>query len=316
MKRGIIGFLFFALFLQLLSCNVFADRDLLMERYNSARHIQTSMRKRVNWAVELIGQKGQKAFNELNIFNRESGIDIFVYDPLEKRMVVRPIYMSIVKGELDLYPEINPEFYAKEIIKMEIRRMNSGYLDKVTSFFAPFELNNHYAKLALAPSGKTYIVSTGSTNMDVEKQFIVSLVSNAVKLIESEGIDNALKAFHTEGSKYNQKDTYIYVLTDKGVYLSNPNYPEIIGKDMYNYAGYDGSYPVRKMLQVASEPPYSGWIFTRSLRPEDSLSGDRIKMDEAGKGLKDKISFLKKVTIGEKAYIVGSGLYLENMNKQ
>ena len=317
MKKKLFGVFFIVLALQFTTSNVhaYAEPDLILSKYNNARYMQTMMQDKINWAVKLLGQKGEKAFAELKEFNKTSGVSVFVYDPLAEKMVLSPDYVPAVKGELKV-KDVNPEFYAKEIIKMEIARLTSSNIDKLIEIIEPFDFKNHMGKMALTPSGKVYIVATGLQNISMAKEFIVSIVNSACKLMKKEGIKTAFKEFNRKGSAYRNKNTYVYVFTDKGKWLVDPNYPGIVGKDMYDYPGADNTHPVQKFIKAVSEPPYSSWIYTKSLKPsEETDAEDRIDLDKSGKSLKEKLSFLKKVTVDGQAYIVGSGVYLEDTKK-
>ncbi len=317
MKKRLFGVFFFVLALQLLTVNVYAlnTMDTFMGKYNDARYMQYMMDSKVNWAVKLIAEKGEKAFPELEEFDKTSGIDIFVYDPQAKKMVVAPDYVSVVDGKLEV-KDVNPDFFSKEIIKKTMEDLTSDSLNNFASVFAPYDFKNHIGKVALTQSGKVYIVATGLKNISIAKEFIVSLVNSACQLIKNEGAEAAFKEFNTEGSIYRKNNTYVYVFTDKGDWLVDPNYPDIVGKNMYNYAGPNNTYPVQKFIKAVANPPYSSWIYTQSLEPtKDKDAKSRIDLDKEGKDLKDKLSFLKKVTIDGKAYIVGSGVYIEDAGK-
>jgi hypothetical protein len=315
MKKKLFSVFFVVLALQLMISDTYAyaEPDLLLNKYNHARYMQTMMQKKINWVVKLLGQKGEKAFAELNKYNKISAIDISVYDPLARKMVVAPDYVAVVKGNLKV-KDVNPDFYAKKIIKMEIDRLTSSNLDKLISLVKPFDFKNHMGKVALTPSGKVYVVATGLESIALVKAFIVDIVKSACKLMKEEGINKAFKEFNQMGSKYRNKNTYVYVLTDKGKCLVDPNYPEIVDKNTYNYAGSDNTYPAQKFIKAVSKAPYSSWIYTKSLKPtEETDATSRIDLDKSGKNLKEKLSFLKKITTKGQTYIVGSGVYLEDI---
>jgi hypothetical protein len=316
MKKKLFSVFLIVLTLQLITSNTYAEPDFFLNKYNHARYIQTMMQKKINWAVKLLGQKGEKAFDDLNRYNKTSAIDIYVYDPLSKKMVVAPKYVSVVKGKMEI-KDVNPDFYAKEIIKMEIKRLTSSDLDKLISLVEPFDFKDHMGKIALTPSGKAYVVATGLKNVALAKVFIVDIVKSACKLMEKEGVNAAFKEFNKMGSRYRNKNTYVYVLTDKGKWLVDPNYPEAVGKEMYNYAGSDNTYPIKKFVKAVSQAPYSSWIYTKSLAPREKIgTSNRIDFDKSGKNLKEKLSFIKKIRTKGQTYIVGSGVYLEDINQK
>ena len=317
MKKKLFSVFFIALALQLLTSNIYAlaEPDLIADKYTNAKYMQTLMQDKINWAVKLIGQKGDKAFPEFDTFNKTAGTDLFVWDPLAEKMVVSPSYVSVVKGKLDI-KDVNPEFFAEQIIKNAIETLSSSSTEKFFDVFKPFDFKDHLGRIALTPSGKIYIVATGLKNISIAKAFIVHIVDSACKLMKKDGVEAAFKEFNRKGSEFRERNTYVYVFTDKGDYLVDPNYPETVGKNMLNYAGDDKIYPIKKFIESVSKPPYSSWIYTKSLKPTDELSAkSRIDLDKSGKDLKEKLSFLKKVTIDGKAYIVGSGVYLEDAIK-
>ena len=317
MKKKLFSVFFIVLALQLLTSNIYAlaEPDLIANKYSNAKYMQTLMQDKLNWAVKLIGQKGDKAFPEFDTFNKTAGTGLFVWDPLAEKMVVSPQYVSVVKGKLDI-KDVNPEFYAKQIIKNAIDSLSRTNTDKFFDVFKPFDFKNHLGRIALTPAGKIYIVATGLKNISIAKAFIVHIVDDACNLMKKKGTEAAFKEFNRKGSEFRERDTYVYVFTDKGDYLVDPNYPEIVGKNMLNYPGDEKTYPVKKFIEAVSKPPYSAWIYTKSLKPTEELNAEsRIDLDKSGKDLKEKLSFLKKITIEGKAYIVGSGVYLEDAIK-
>ena len=314
MKKKVFSVFFIVLTLQLLTSNIYAtygEPDLFVKKYNEAKYMQRMMQDKLNWAIKIIGEKGDKAFPVIENFNKTSGTDLFVWDPLAEKMVISPEYVSVVKGTLNLN-DVNPKFYTKKIIQAAIKELSSGNIDKLINIMKPFDFEEHLGRIALTPKGKIYIVATGIKNIALAKEFIVHIVNSACILMKNNGIETAFKEFNREGSEFRERNTYVYVITDKGDFLVDPNYPEIVGKNMLNFPGNENTYPIKKLIESVSKRPYSLWIYTKSLKPTDDLDAkNRIDLDKAGKALKEKLSFVRKITIDGKVYIVGSGVYVD-----
>lgn len=291
------------------SFSSYAFNDYGLRHYHKAVSINYLMEERVNWAVELIGEKGNDALKDIKEENKQSGVSIFVIDPQNGKVVESPEIISLVDDkEINIFG-LNPKVFSRSVIEKTVKKLTSTDWDQFVSLITPMDLQEHYAKVALTPKGETYVVATARKDAELAKEIIKQIVDKAGSLIKDEGIEKAKAEFNKKGSDFRHNNTYVYVLNEEGKYLVNPNYPSIVNKNMYDYPGPNKTYPVKKIINSVKDNNTS-WIYTKSLKPESKVS-DRIEEDQKGEGLKEKLSYVKKIHANDNVYIVGTGTYLE-----
>lgn len=128
---------------------------------------------------------------------------------------------------------------------------------------------------------------------EVAKQ-IVSLVEKAAALIETQGKE-AFPEFRKKDSEWYKSGTYIFVNNMKGASVVNPPTPEIEGKNILDMKDANGKAFIREMIEVLKTKK-SGW--TEYMWPKPGKT-------EPSK----KLSYIKKVELGEEMLIVGAGIY-------
>ena len=151
-----------------------------------------------------------------------------------------------------------------------------------------------YLRLATTLSGKEYIVASGAYDLGTQETFVIDGVNDAVDLIKKEG-PAVFYALRDKASEFIYKDTYVFVLDDKGTLLVNPPFPGIEGRNLYDYKDAGNKYLFREFIEVATTQG-SGWVDYLWPHPGE---------DEPH----EKISFVRKVEVGTDVYIVGSGMY-------
>ena len=152
----------------------------------------------VNDAAELIRTKGEGAFTDFHLSGsrwRQEETYIFVLDP-QGNMLVHPDPAMEGKNELDL-KDIN----GKPIIRGLIGAATTlpgkpegwyHYQWPVPGGILP-RWKSSYVRLVAAPSGKNYVVGSGTYNDRMEKSFVVDEVKDAVEQIEK----NARRLFRS-----------------------------------------------------------------------------------------------------------------------
>lgn len=147
-----------------------------------------------------------------------------------------------------------------------------------------------FAKRAVSPSGKTYVVCCGLYNIKMEDIFIVNAVNAAAILIEKIG-RSAFPVLRDPKEQFIFLDTYVFVDTPEGIELVNSAFPNLEGRNLL-----DIRVAMQKYIPVALNKD-SGWVDYQWPKP--------------GKvAFTKKHIYVKKVQHGQETFIVGSGAYL------
>jgi signal transduction histidine kinase len=259
----------------------------------------------VNDAAQQVHTKGESVFAEFRGAGsrwRHGETYIFVLDS-QGNMLVHPDPALDGKNVLDL-KDVN----GKPIIRGIIASATT-YPDKPEGWYfyewpVPGGLlprwKSTYARLAVAPDGKKYIVAAGMYNDRMEKSFVVDLVTDAVGQIEKNG-RAAFPLFHDPTGPYIAMDTYIFVIEKNGVDLVNPGFPSLEGRNILDVKDTQGKQPIREMLNVV-ETSGSGWVDYMWPKPGESVSTQ-------------KSAYVSKAKMGDEWVLVGCGVYLANAPK-
>ena len=259
----------------------------------------------VNDAAELIRTKGEAAFTDFRLSGsrwRQEETYIFVLDP-QGNMLVHPDPAMEGKNELDL-----KDISGKPIIRGLIGAATTlpgkpegwyHYQWPVPGGILP-RWKSSYVRLVAAPSGKNYVVGSGTYNDRMEKSFVVDEVKDAVEQIEKNG-EAAFPLFHDPTGPFIAKDAYIFVIDPSGVELVNPAFPNLEGRNLLDFKDTQGKHPIREMLEVV-QTSGSGWIDYMWPKPGESVSTQ-------------KSAYVSKAKVGEKWVLVGCGAYLADAPK-
>lgn len=259
----------------------------------------------VNDAAELVRGRGEAAFGEFRVSGgrwRQGESYVFVLDP-QGNMLVHPDAAMEGKNNLDL-KDIN----GKPVIQ--------GLLNAATTFPGKPEGWYHYqwpvpggllprwkssyVRLVTAPSGKKYVVGSGTYNDRMERAFVVDGVKDAVRQIEKKGTA-AFPLFHDPTGPFMVKDAYIFVFDSKGTDLVNPGFPNLEGRNLLDVKDARGKPVIREMLNVI-ETSGSGWVDYMWPKPGESVPTQ-------------KSAYVSKATMGDRWVLVGSGVYLADAPK-
>ena len=140
------------------------------------------------------------------------------------------------------------------------------------------------------------VVSSSSELQSEEAKQTMALVDQAASLLQSKGTE-AFTEFRKKDSKWLKDDTYIFVHNMNGIVLFHPINPELEGKSMIDWKDVNGKAANQEMIETAKTQG-SGWIDYMWPKPGES---------EPSK----KMTYIKKVKVGEKTFIVGSGFYTD-----
>ncbi len=140
------------------------------------------------------------------------------------------------------------------------------------------------------------VVSSSSELQSEEAKQTMALVDQAATLLHSKGTEDFTE-FRKKDSKWLKDDTYIFVVDMNGIQLLNPALPKLEGKNVINVKDANGKAQVREMIEIAKTKG-SGWVEYMWPKPGES---------EPSK----KMTYIKKVKVGDETLIVGSGFYTD-----
>jgi signal transduction histidine kinase len=256
-------------------------------------------------AAEMVRTSGEASFGEFRVEGsrwRRGEMYVFVLD-LEGNMLVHPDPAMQGKNELEL-----KDIKGRPIIRGLIAAA-AGLPGKPEGWHhyqwvVPGAIHprwkSSYVRVATAPSGKRFVVGSGVYNDRMEKAFVVDAVKEAVAQIEKNG-EAAFPLFHDPTGPFIVKDAYVFVIDPSGVELVNPAFPNLQGRNLLEVKDTEGKPLVRAMLD-AVRTQGSGWVDYMWPKPGDSISTR-------------KSTYVSKATVGEKWYVVGSGVYLADAPK-
>jgi len=127
-----------------------------------------------------------------------------------------------------------------------------------------------------------------------EAKQIVALVEKAAALIEARG-QAAFPEFRKKDSEWYNGTTYIFVNDMQGTSMVNPPKPEIEGTNNLDMKDANGKALIREMIDMLKTKE-SGWIDYMWPKPGETEPSR-------------KLSYIKKVKLGEEPLIVGAGIY-------
>jgi hypothetical protein len=122
-----------------------------------------------------------------------------------------------------------------------------------------------------------------------------NFVDAGARFVEENGTE-AFAKFKEPGA-WNTDSRYIFVYDINGNTVVLPPQPELEGTNRLDASDSNGVYFVKEMINQAYNKD-SGWVSYLYPKPGEQVPAN-------------KLSYFKKVFVGGKYYIVGSGVYLE-----
>ena len=116
-----------------------------------------------------------------------------------------------------------------------------------------------------------------------------AMVEKAIKLIEAEGKDKAIKTVNTPGSGFVDRDLYVVFVDMSGTTVAHASNQAMVGKAMINVKDPDGKQFVKEMVDAA-QAKGEGWVDYKWPNPQT-------------KKVEQKSSYFKKV--GDLIVLVG-----------
>ncbi len=92
-----------------------------------------------------------------------------------------------------------------------------------------------------------------------------TLVTKAVDIITTKGMDEAAKIFNADG-EFKYGEIYVTVIDFDGVWKIYPPRPTGVGQSVLNVKDPDGKFLVQEMIKVAKDTG-EGWVEYRWLNP-------------------------------------------------
>jgi signal transduction histidine kinase len=149
-----------------------------------------------------------------------------------------------------------------------------------------------YARKAVTPDGRTFVVGSGSSRLKVERVWVKARVDQAAELFRRKGKEAAFATLRDPASRFQFLDTYLFV-TDEGWHaLVDPAYPTRTGRDLgalRDAVGRNILHELAVKLGTADE----GWAQYLWRRPGESLPAR-------------KALYVKEVVLGGERFFVGS----------
>ncbi len=255
----------------------------------------------VRAAAELVRQKGEAAFAELN----QAGGRWYQDD--------RYVFVDTCQGVEVVNPAF-PEFVGKDILNLRDAHGKTMVRDALDLACGPRggqgwvfyqwprpgavepSWKSSYVVGVRAPSGQGYVVGSGAYGLGMEHQFLVQKVDQACELIRQKG-EAAFPELRRTDGQFVFRDTYVFVDSAEGVELVNPAFPGLEGRNLLRLTNLEGKPLVREYIDLVKAKG-SGWVSYYWPKP-----GERAPSL--------KHTFVKGVEHGGKLYIVGCGGYPE-----
>lgn len=158
-----------------------------------------------------------------------------------------------------------------------------------------------FVKRVTYPDGKQYIIGSGVYNMQMDKAFVEDVVNRASDVIASEGRAGFPKLRDKTGP-FLFMDTYVFVYTTDGLEVVNPGQPSMEGTNIIDLKDVHGKDISRQLITEALENG-SGWVDYYWYKPGDNTPTR-------------KLTFVRKVQVGQDTFIVGSGLYTDQQAEE
>lgn len=99
---------------------------------------------------------------------------------------------------------------------------------------------------------------------------LVSLVDDAVGLVEAEGVESACAQFREAGSRWLGDETYVFVLSAEGKAICHPARPSLEGRYLNELRDPKGR-PILASMQREVEASGEGWVHYQWPRPGERL---------------------------------------------
>ncbi len=250
-------------------------------------------------AADLVAAEGLDAacaeFRQPGTHWFQDEIYLFVLD-LEGSAVCHPA-LPALEGQklLELRDPLG-----KPIIQSFLREVGSGSESGWVHYLWPkpgsstFRWKTAHVRRAAAPDGTDYIVGSGLYEMEMERFFVVEQVEDAVELLAEAGVNEAFYTLRDPATGFRFYDAYVFVMDGDGVMLVNVGFPDLEGRNVAALEDESGKLFVQEMLAV--EEGEAAWIDYLWPKPGETRPSR-------------KSSYVRRVEIDGRDYVVGAGVY-------
>jgi signal transduction histidine kinase len=255
----------------------------------------------VQEAASLIEIDGEKAFAQFNDKGSkwfENGTYVFVND-LQGKILVCPEFPNLVgRDAIDMKdPQGRPIIASMiNVVSVEPRAGWVHYVWPIAEGSDVMRWKASYVTRATTPSGQRFIVGSGLTDDKPNKFFVEDTVDRAVARIEAQG-DEAFAALRNKLGPFVYRDTYVFVFNNDGTELVNPQFSELVGKDVFDVKDSTGKSPAKEMVEALAKTN-SAWVEYQWPKPAQT---------EPSK----KSAYVRKIDLDGRTLYVGAGLYLD-----
>jgi cytochrome c len=144
--------------------------------------------------------------------------------------------------------------------------------------------------------GGLLVCLTNCAGPSPTEEQVAALVNKAAALVERDG-EKAFAEFRKKGSEWYQGEIYIFADGFDGINLCHPEKPDLEGKNLLETKDAMGKLFVREMIELLKTRD-SAWVEYWWPKPGESKPSH-------------KASYVRKVKLGDKPILVGSGLYIQ-----
>jgi signal transduction histidine kinase len=97
-----------------------------------------------------------------------------------------------------------------------------------------------------------------SANEHATADEAVALVKSAVAYLKANGKEKAIAEFMNPKGPFIKGELYLFVYDNKGVNLAHIN-PKMVGKNLIDMRTEDGSYIIKKVIEIGDSKEGKGW---------------------------------------------------------
>jgi len=252
-------------------------------------------------AADLIKAKGDAAFLDFAKKNSKwlkGNRYLFAYD-LNGTCIFHPVTPELTGRNIINMKDLNGKPVIGEIVQIASGTKHPygwvHYLWMEPGEIYP-EYKSSYVMRVTDPAGHVFVIGSGNYKQKAEKIFISDMVDSACVQLERTGLE-MIPQFLDKSGKYYFCDSYIFILDENGTALVDPSFPSLSGRKLVNMKDAIGKPIVMEMIEKL-KTKQTAWLSYMSRSPDEN------------KPVK-KLAYIRKITINNKGYIVGSSIRLE-----
>lgn len=111
------------------------------------------------------------------------------------------------------------------------------------------------------------ITPQGARAQGTAAEHAQALATAAADLVAQKGLADACRVMEAPGSRFNQGDTYAFIMDMKGVWRCFPPKPKVEGESAYDIRDPDGKAMLPEQIAVVRSPAGRGWVDYRWNNP-------------------------------------------------